>query len=136
MLTLAWLLRGAGGVQLAILAAALQVPRVVGFRQNLASVTSFFRRLVWVYGVFIALVIGGFGAVSLLQANALAAGTPLARAISLFIAIFWLVRLAVQLFVFDARPFRNSRFLTFGYHSLTVAFVYLALVYLSAALWP
>ncbi len=126
----------AGCIQLGILAAALHVPRVVRFRENLAAATPFFRRLVWVYSAFIVLVIAGFGLVSLFHAEDLVSGTPLARWVCLFIAVFWLVRLAVQFFVFDSRPFRHSRFLIAGYHSLTAAFLYLVTVYALTALWP
>jgi hypothetical protein len=50
------------------------------------------------------------------------------------IAIFWLARLAVQVFVFDARPFLTTTFLRLGYHGLTLLFTALVCIYGCAAL--
>jgi hypothetical protein len=50
------------------------------------------------------------------------------------IAIFWLARLAVQFFVFDARPFLTTTFLRVGYHGLTLLFVALVFIYGCATL--
>ena len=74
----------------------------------------FLRRLFWVYGAFIVLVIISFGTLTLMHGGELAAGTPLGRALCLFIGIFWLARLLVQLFVFDARPFLTGGFTNSG----------------------
>jgi hypothetical protein len=74
-------------------------------------------------------VIVGFGLLSVLFAGELVTGTPLARGVCLFIALFWAARLIVQFFVFDAKPYLNSAFLKAGYHGLTVVFIYHAVVY-------
>ena len=50
-----------------------------------------------------------------------------------FVAVFWLSRLVVQLFLFDARPYLKTAFLKLGYHGLTVVFTYLGAVYAWAA---
>ena len=82
---------------------------------------------------FVGLVLAGFGVLTLLNAEDLAAGTTLARTLCFFIALFWLARLAVQFFVFDVRPYLTSRWLTVGYHATTGVFIYLAVVYAWAA---
>lgn len=128
-----WLQIG-GLLHFVILIASALTPRVLDWRENLASLNPFLRRLFWVYGAFIVLVIISFGALSLWQADELAAATPLARSICAMIAIFWLARLAVQFFVFDARPFLTTTFLRLGYHGLTLLFAALALIYGYAAL--
>ena len=136
MSTLEVLLRVAGLLHFAILSASVLVPRVLDWRGNLALLHPFLRRLFWVYGVFIVLVIIAFGTLTLLHAGALAAGEPVARSLAAFIAVFWGARLAVQLFVFDCRPFLNSWFLKVGYHGLTLTFVFLTAVYAWAAISP
>jgi hypothetical protein len=136
MNTLAVALYAAGVVQLLLLIASALVPRVFDWRRHLGTLPPFLRTLFWVYGAFIVLVIIGFASITLLHARALAAGTPLARAISGFIAIFWGARLVVQIWAFDVRPFLTNHFLTIGYHGLTIAFVFLALVYAVAAFVP
>ena len=128
------LLRVAGLVQLGILMASFLVPRVLDWRESLRPLPKLSRDLIWVHGAFIALIIVGFGLLTLFEAPALAAGTPLARAVCTLIGLFWLARLGVQFFVFDAGPFLTSRLLKLGYYSLTVAFLYLSVVYGWAAL--
>ena len=82
------------------------------------------------------LVIIGFGLLSLLFAKELASGTPLARGVCGFIAIFWAARLVVQFFVFDAKPYLKTSFLKVGYHGLTVVFIFHVIVYSWAAIIP
>lgn len=126
-----------GGVlHFVILIASALTPRVLDWRTSLAPLHPFLRRLFWVYGCFIVLIIISFGALTLFHADVLASGTPLARSLCTVIAIFWLARLAVQLFVFDPRPFLTNKLLRLGYHCLTAAFTVLVLVYGCAAFPP
>lgn len=124
-----------GGVlHFGILLASALTPRVLGWRQELTKLDPLTRQLVWVHGAFIVLVIIGFGVLSVALPKELAAGTWLARAVCGFIALFWLTRLAVQFFVFDAREYLTSAWLKLGYHGLTCVFAYHAVVYSMAAL--
>jgi hypothetical protein len=123
-----------GGVHFCILVASAMVPRFLDWRHQLAPLHPFLRRLFWVYGVFIVLTIVCFGVLSLAFAPELAAAGPLARGVCGFIAVFWLARLAVQFFVFDARDFLTTWWLRAGYHLLTVIFTLLPIPYALAAL--
>ena len=123
-----------GLLHFVILIASAVTPRVLDWRANLATLHPFLRRLFWVYGSFIVLVIISFGTLSLVRADELASDTPLARSICAIIAIFWLARLAVQFFVFDARPFLTTAIRRIGYHGLTLLFVALVLIYGCVAL--
>jgi hypothetical protein len=127
-------LRIAGCLHFAVLVASALTPGALDWRGNLATLHPFLRRLFWVYGAFIVLVIIAFGTLTLWHSHALVEGTPLARSVCLFIGVFWLARLFVQLFVFDARPFLTNWFYKIGYHSLTVVFIYFVTVYGMAAL--
>ncbi|MEK6248980.1 MAG: hypothetical protein N2C12_12425 [Planctomycetales bacterium] len=124
-----------GGIlHFGILLASAMVPKVLDWKDSLNKLDGLSRQLVWVHGAFIVLVIAGFGMLSMLLASSLVNGTPLARGICLFIAIFWTARLMVQFFVFDATPFLKTAFLRMGYHGLTFVFTYHAVVYTCAAL--
>lgn len=127
------LLQVAGGLHFVILIASALTPRVLNWRANFAPLHPFLRRLFWVYGVFIVLVIFGFGILTLANAEAMATGDPVARSLAAFIGVFWLARLAVQWFVFAARPFLTNAFLRLGYHGLTLLFIILVVIYFSAA---
>src|SRR6476661_11017404 len=127
-------LQMAAALQFLILIASACTPRLLDWRTNLATLHPFLRRLFWVYGAFIVLVIISFGTLTLLQADELASAAPLARWVCAMIAVFWLARLGVQFFVFDARPFLTTAFRRVGYHGLTFLFSALVFIYGSAAL--
>jgi hypothetical protein len=129
MITLHQLILLAGIGHFGILAASVQVPAVMNWKEELARLHDFNRKLFWVYGVFIVLTIASFGVITLINADALTNGTLLARSIAAFIAVFWAARLVVQCFVFDAKPFLISRLRWLGYHTLTGAFVFFTALY-------
>jgi hypothetical protein len=133
-MSLAQLILIGGVLHFGILLASACVPQVLDWRQSLAKLDPLSRQVVWVHGAFIVLVIIGFGALSVALPAQLASGTPLARAMSLFIAVFWAARLAVQFFVFDAKPHLQNMFLKVGYHGLTLVFLFHTVVYSIAAI--
>ena len=128
------LLQLAAAVQLLILIASASTPRVLDWRKNLAVLHPFLRKLFWVYGVFVVMVIIAFGVLTFRHADAMAAREPVARSLCLFIAIFWGARLLVQFAIFDARPFLTNWFYKTGFHALTIIFAFLTFVYGKAAL--
>ena len=128
------LLQLAAAVQLLILIASASTPRVLDWRKNLAVLHPFLRKLFWVYGVFVVMVIIAFAVLTFRHANAMAAREPVARSLCLFIAIFWGARLLVQFAIFDARPFLTNWFYKTGFHALTIIFAFLTFVYGKAAL--
>jgi hypothetical protein len=128
------LLQFAAVLQLLILIASASTPRVLNWRTNLAALHPFLRKLFWVYGAFIVMVIIAFAILTFLHAEAMAAQEPVARSLCVFIAIFWGARLVVQFAIFDPRPFLTNWLYRFGYHALTVAFAFLIFVYGKAAI--
>ena len=128
------LLQLAAAVQLLILIASASTPRVLDWRKNLAVLHPFLRKLFWVYGVFVVMVIIAFAVLTFRHADAMATREPVARSLCLFIAIFWGARLLVQFAIFDARPFLTNWFYKTGFHALTITFAFLTFVYGKAAL--
>lgn len=129
------LLRLGGLIQLAILAASALVPGKLEWRSQLAGLPALSRQLIWVHGGYIVLTIASSGLISLCEASALANGSLLARTVCGFVAVFWGLRLVIQVFVFDGRPYLSSPLLKLGYHALTVAFAVLATAYTWLALF-
>ncbi|MEE3367719.1 MAG: hypothetical protein VX346_00105 [Planctomycetota bacterium] len=136
MMNLELLIFIGGILHFGILLASAMVPKVLDWKASLDKLDGLSRQLVWVHGVFIVLVIVGFGLISILFAGELVTGTPLARGVCIFIALFWAARLIVQFFVFEAEPYLKSTLLKAGYHGLTVVFVYHSVVYSLAAFLP
>jgi hypothetical protein len=123
-----------GLLHFAILLASAAVPRVLDWHHALAKLDPLSRQLIWTHGAFIVLVIIGFGTVSVAQASELAGGTPLARTVCGFIALFWAARLALQYTVLQVRPYLHSAVWRLCYHSLSAVFGYHVAVYGLAAI--
>ena len=134
MINLERLILLGGILHFGILLASALVPRVLDWKRTLGKLDRLSRQVVWVHGAFIVLVIIGFGLLSVVFADQLAAGTPLARGVCLFIGLFWGARLVLQLFVIDAREHLASPLLKIGYYALTVVFLYHTVVYSLAAI--
>ena len=134
MNSLTFALYVAAGIHFAILTASALTPKALDWKSTLAPLPPLLRRMFWVYGIFIVVMIISFGVLTVLHAPAMADGAPVARSLAVVIAVFWALRLGVQFFVFDARPWLTRPLYRIGYHSLTVAFVVLVTVYTAAAL--
>ncbi|HEY9461664.1 MAG TPA: hypothetical protein VIR54_01180 [Vicinamibacterales bacterium] len=135
-INLTMLLQVAGVMHLGLMSAGLLMPKVVNMRAHLAGMPAFIRQLFWVYYSFIALCLVGFSVITIVFAETLASGSMLARALCVFLAVFWTMRLLVATFIFDMRPYLTSTARRIGYHALDVAFLYLPVVYGLAASRP
>jgi hypothetical protein len=122
-----------GLLHFALLAASFMVPKTLDWRRELQTLSPLSRHLIWVHALFIVLTLIGLGAITLVGRPELAAGGLLGRAFCGFVAGFWLIRLVIQLFVFDARPYLTKWWMVIGFHTLTVVFAYLTAAYGAAA---
>lgn len=134
IITLTLLLQFAGVLHLGLACAGGLMPRAVNLRTHIAVLPPFIRRLFWVYYTFIGLCLMSFGLITFAFAGTLAAGSPLARALCAFLAVFWTVRLIAATFIFDVRPYLTNHFWRLGYHATNIVFAYLPVVYAWAAL--
>jgi hypothetical protein len=123
----------AGVLHLVPLSAGLTIPRVLRWGSDLGKLDPLTRQLIWAHGAFIALTVLAFGLITTTAGESMLAGTPLAVGTAAFIGLFWLLRLLIQLFFFDARPWLTNRFRAVGYKSLTFVFCYFSAVYLLTA---
>lgn len=132
-MNLAQLLQIAGLLHFGLLLAGITMPKAVRLRENLATLPPLLRQLFWVYYAFIGLTLVGFGWLTFANAADMAAGEPVARKLSLFLAVFWLARLGVACFVFDVRPYLTNWAYRVGYRALNAVFVCLVAIYSWAA---
>ncbi|HXW55030.1 MAG TPA: hypothetical protein VEJ67_04715 [Candidatus Cybelea sp.] len=109
MKALILLIWAAGAVQLLILAANFVMPTKLNCRENLLHVSPMIRSVFVVHWAYILLILGIFSALCFLFAPELAGGSRLGRFLSAAIALFWLPRLPIQLFVYDPDLRRNHR---------------------------
>ena len=130
------LLQLAGLSHIALLCAGGSMPAVVQMREHLQALPPFLRQLFWTYYTFIGLCLVAFGSFTFFYADQIASGNAIARALSLFLALFWSLRLLIAAFVFQMRPYLTKPLFKLGYSCLNVLFLYLIAVYTVAALRP
>ena len=135
-INLVLLLQLAGVLHLGFLSAGLLMPKVVRMRWHLATLPPFIRQLFWVYYSFIGFCLVSFGVLTVGFASTLAAGGTLARAICVFLALFWTIRLGASVFVFDMEPYLTTRLHRLGYLAVNIAFGLLPVIYVLAATQP
>jgi hypothetical protein len=90
------LLIAAGLSQLALAAASLAIPVLLGWREETAKLKPLTRQIFWTYAGYIWSFHVCFGLVSSLAPEWLLDRTPLAAAVCGFIAVYWGVRLTLQ----------------------------------------
>jgi hypothetical protein len=103
------LIWAAGAVQLAILVANFVVPGKLRCRENLARVSPMIRSVFVVHWIYILLMLAIFSAICFGFARDLAGASGLGRFMSAAIALFWLPRIPIQLFVYDRELRRQHR---------------------------
>ena len=130
MLPLSVWIQIAGAVQLAIGLANLPLASRLQYRKNLAGASDIVRQVFYVHAAYIVLVVLGFAALSLLFPEELVSGRPLGRFLSTFLAIFWLLRVPIQLFYYPVEIRRQNRLADVIF---IVAFAFLAIVFGLAA---
>ncbi len=121
----------AGALQLMIIAANFVVPKKLHCRENLSRVSPMVRTVFVVHWVYIVLVLGIFASLSFWFAPDLAGASRLGRFLSAMIAVFWLLRVPIQLFFYDREIRRQNRV---GDVVFLFAFSYLGVVFSIAAL--
>jgi hypothetical protein len=127
-------LRIAGVLLLALIALNLYVPRRFNWRSELASLSLLNRQIFQVHAAFICVILGMFATLALLFTNELLEPTRLARAVLALLAIFWLLRLLTQWFVYDRRLWRGKRFETIVHLVFTGVWAYFAATFAYALL--
>jgi len=131
--SLVMLLKMAGVVQIVIAFANFALPGKLKYRDNLERVSPIIRQIFIVHSGYIVGVLLLFATISLRFARELASGRGLGSFLAVAIAVFWLARVPLQLFYYDATVRRTNRA---GDVAFTAATMFLALIYTAAAIAP
>ncbi len=99
---------GAGAVHVGIVAANIPLPGRLRVRERLAGVPRFVRQIFYVHWIYIVLVVGMFAALCFGFSAELAGASALGRFLSGFMAAFWLLRSALQIFYYDRSVRREN----------------------------
>jgi len=132
-LNLALWLAGIG--HFCVLFASFQVPGRLGWKTDLAQLTPFNRKLMWVYGGTTLMTIIAFGTLTLYLHDDFLTGDRAAVALATFIAVFWTSRIAVDFFYFEHSDWPKGRQFVMGHLLLTALFAALATTYWTVLIW-
>lgn len=120
-------------LQLSVLAASLQVPARLRWKEELPRLSRLNERLVWTYGLFIAFTILAFGVLVFALHDELAQGDRAAACFALFAACFWTLRLLIDRFWMKAEDWPSGAEMKIGHALLNALFVALAVGYSALA---
>lgn len=127
---LIWLIRGAGVVQILMIAGNFVLPGKLSSRENLKRVSPMIREVFIVHWIYIVAVLTIFSALCFGFAPDLAGASRLGRFVSTAMALFWLPRIPIQLFFYDAELRRQHRP---GDVAMVAALTFLGAVFTAAA---
>lgn len=130
-----WALWLAGAGHFVILVASAQVPTRLRWKEDLAKLTPFNRKLMWTYGGFTVLTIIAFGILTLALHAELLRGDRAALGLASFIGIYWATRILVDFFYFRHADWPKGPGFAVGHILLVALFVSLAGTYLGLVLW-
>jgi hypothetical protein len=125
----------AGVGHFCVLIASFQVPRRLQWKVDLAKLTPFNRKLMWVHGGFAVLTIVAFGVLTLALHDDMLHGQRSALGLAAFIGIYWLTRIIVDFTYYDHKDWPSGRGFVVGHILLTLLFAFLACTYLSVFIW-
>ena len=132
-LTLETLVRLAGIGQLLLVIASPVIPRVLGWREELAHVRPLTRQVFWTWAGYIWLTHMAFGLLSTFAPGLLVDRGPLSGLVAAFIGTWWAARLVIQFTYFDRSAAPPGRIYKLGELALVSLFAILACVYATAA---
>jgi len=118
-----------------VLVASFQVPSRLGWKEDLAKLTPFNRKLMWVHGGFAVLTIIAFGILTLTLHSEMLRGDRSALYLAGFIGIYWTARVAVDFAYYNHNDWPRGHGFLVGHALLTLLFVFLATTYLALCVW-
>ena len=121
------LLAGVGQIALAL--ASLAIPRVLRFEEETAKLRPLLRQMFWTYAGYILCTNLSFGLLSALAPTWLLDGSPLAAAVTGFIAVYWGARVVLQFAWFDRSDAPPGAHVRLAEAALVLLFVFLTCVY-------
>ena len=98
----------AGAGHFVILFASFQVPSRLRWKEDLAQLMPFNRKLLWVQGGFTVLTIIAFGTLTLALHAELLRGDRAAMGLACFIGSYWTARILVDAFYFSTKTGRRE----------------------------
>jgi hypothetical protein len=121
----------ASGIQFAIAAANVALPRKLKYRENLSKVSPIVRQIFITHSFYVVGIVLLFAVLTLFFPSDLASGAGLGRFLAASISAFWFFRVPVQLFYYG-RELRKQN--PVAHWAFASSALYLSVVYALAAI--
>jgi hypothetical protein len=119
----------AGAGQLALGLGSFAIPKMLMWKQKLASLEPLLRQMFWTYAGYILGINISFGIISLIASEELMNQSKLASFLSTLIATYWIVRIFIQFFYFDKTSAPKGAVYLFGEILLVGSFIFFSMTY-------
>jgi hypothetical protein len=119
----------AGVSQIILVVGSLAIPKLLNWKQELAKLPDLIRQIFWTYAGYILVMNLSFGLLSSFASASLVDGSFLACILTLYIAIYWAVRIVIQFFYFDRSHTPEGWIYLYGEVALVALFIFLTIVY-------
>ena len=119
----------AGVGQLTLTLGSLAIPRVLGWKAEMARLRALTRQVFWTYAAYIWFTNLSFGLISTFAPQWLTDRSPLASAVTAFISIYWGARVVIQFVYFDRTELKSGVSVRMAETALVVLFLCLTVVY-------
>ena len=127
--TILFLLKLAGFLQIALCLGSLAIPKLLNWKEELTRTSKIIAQMFWTYAGYILVINLCFGILSVFGAEELLQKTFLSKAVSLFIFLYWLARILIQFLYFDTSSAPKGLIYKLGEIGLILLFIYLTGVY-------
>jgi hypothetical protein len=118
-----------------ILGASFQVPYRLNWKNDLAKLMPFNRKMLWVQSSFTVLTIIAFGTLTLVLHAEMLRGDRAAIGIASFIGTYWTARILVDAFYFSHSDWPKGKYFAAGHILLTSLFCALAGTFIGLVGW-
>ena len=119
---------------IALCLGSLYIPKALKWQTHLTTLPPLLKQMFWAYAGYILVINLCFGFISLFGSHELLNRSFLAEAITLFIGIYWLTRVAIQFFYFDRSQAPQGLIFSLAEVVLVGLFIAFTLAYLAAFL--
>jgi hypothetical protein len=119
----------AGLLQLVLVVAGCIVPFVFDWNRDLAGARALTRQIFWTYAGYILAANVFFAVLCLGQPAALLDGSYLARCLTVYLCLYWLVRILLQFTYFDRASAPQGPLIPLAEITLVTTFILLTIIY-------
>ena len=123
---------GCGLFHFALCLGSLYIPKALDWKTHLSVLNPLLKQMFWTYSGYILVINLSFGVISVFGSNELVNHSFLAKAITLLIGVYWLVRIGIQFFYFDRSQAPKGFLYTAGEVALIGLFILFTITHLTA----